>query len=256
LGTGGFGFVAAAGDFPRLRFLENRGKSDSPNLVEIGLGNTLERISSTDDPTVGWSLLRRGRILNPPHVRAATRNVHGKRHDHSHVVPRLKGGFSLLEVMLVLFLLSLFLMLGSTRLEDFLRSSRMDGAVRAISQTIAYARSLAATGGQDLYLHLDLKNARYWLSQDASLLSEPGPREDLAELHYLPVSVRFRDVITLGSGMVSEGRATIRFTPQGLVEPADIHLVEDNLETMTLFVDPVRGIVRVQEGYVVREELG
>ena len=168
---------------------------------------------------------------------------------------RPQNGFSFLELALVVFILSLMAVLSLPRLGDFLWSSRMDAAVRSITRTVTYARSSAATSAGTLYLHVDMAQRRYWLSRDPSRESKPERREDLAEVHRLPDSIRFRDVITAGRGRVAEGRTTIRFAANGTVETADIHLRGPSDRDYTISVHPLTGRVKVKDSYVVQRDL-
>lgn len=155
----------------------------------------------------------------------------------------------------MVFVLSLMAVVSLPRLGDFLWSSRTDAAIKDITRTLTYARSSAATSAAVLYLHVDMAEQRYWVSRDPSKESKPERREDLAELHRLPNSVRFRDVITAGRGRVTEGRTTIRFAANGTVETADIHLKESPDRDYTISVRPLTGNVNVEDSYVVQKDL-
>lgn len=69
------------------------------------------------------------------------------------------SGFTLLELIIVLFLITLILGLSAVMFANFLPSSRFDSTVRNISATIKYARSLAHINGefQTVLIDLDAK---------------------------------------------------------------------------------------------------
>ncbi len=165
-------------------------------------------------------------------------------------------GYSILELSLVLFLLALASFIALPRLGAVLVGGRAEGALRTLTETIHYARSTAAVGAQDLFLHLDLREGKYWLSRDPSLISEPEYTEDLAEIHRLPAGVKFKEVTTLGRGRVAEGRVTVRFFPDGTVETADLHIEDRDSREFTLSIHPLTGSVHVEEKYIVQKGLG
>ena len=70
-------------------------------------------------------------------------------------------GFTLLELTIVLFLITLILGLSAVFFAGTLPTNRLNAAAREISATIRYARSLSMISGQHQTLAIDLGSKRY-----------------------------------------------------------------------------------------------
>jgi hypothetical protein len=65
----------------------------------------------------------------------------------------------------------------------------------------------------------------------------------------LPSGVRIADVALIDVGKKNEGEVIIRFFSQGYVQPAAIHLTDDD-RTMTLIFQPFLSTFDVRDQYV------
>lgn len=164
-------------------------------------------------------------------------------------------GFTALELVLVVVLLSLVLFLSLPRLYDVTAGRKLEKAARKMVATIRYARGVAAGTGEIHLLHMDIGTGRYWLSREHAPEEAIPEKEEVLERFTLPASVLFADVETLGAGVVKSGNASIRFFQSGLVETAHIHLKDESNGVLTLILNPVTGSVKVAKEYVVQTKL-
>ena len=72
-----------------------------------------------------------------------------------------KNGFTLLEIIIVLFLITVIVSLSSVFFAGFLPSARVDAAGREIAGLIRYARSLARMNMETRIVVIDLDNGTY-----------------------------------------------------------------------------------------------
>ena len=159
--------------------------------------------------------------------------------------------FTLLELVVVLFLLALFATLTVPRLQAFLSAGNTDKAIRQIRSLALYLSQMAVSRRAVYRLNYDLKEGRCWVSRRSEQGEFIEEREMLSRPVYLPHGVRFIDVIT-PRGMQKEGTAYTEFFPTGWVERTLIHLEGNYRATLKLL--PLIGEVRVYEGYVTEEE--
>ena len=130
-------------------------------------------------------------------------------------------GFTLLELILVMVILSAVLAMAGPSLRGFFTSRKThDTAVQILSLT-QYARSQAITEGVIYRLNFDTLENSYWLtSQQEGVFEELG--------------IEFGRIFTLPKDMVmeledldtDEGRMFVRFTPQGTVTAGTVRLID------------------------------
>jgi len=160
-------------------------------------------------------------------------------------------GFTLLEIIVVMFIIGLFLFFAVPKFQD-LTQVNLKSASRNLTGTIKYLYNEAAFKKKIYRLVFDLENNEYWVqvlegSEYTAPLDSPNKR------YKLPNGVYFKDVITERtlnkSSLVDEGEF-ILFLPTGFVEPAVIHIATDNNDQYTLETKPYTGGTRVYDEYV------
>ncbi|GIW39549.1 MAG: hypothetical protein KatS3mg076_0126 [Candidatus Binatia bacterium] len=167
------------------------------------------------------------------------------------------GGFTLIELALVLLIVGIVLSFAAPRLGD---RSRMElrSHARRLATTMRLLRNEAVLDGRIYRLHFDLEAGRYWVTAEArpgdttDPLARSGP---LLRPVQLPPTVAFSDVVLATTGKLREGQVYTRFFPDGFVEPTVVHL-DNGREAFTLSVWPFTGQVQLEEGYVELELVG
>ncbi len=171
------------------------------------------------------------------------------RNDPRISTPNSQRGFTLIELVLVLFILGLVLtavfpkMISFTG-GDFKRTSRH------LIRTVQLLMDRAAATNRLYRLHYDLESQQYW----ATVLESSGEFSKADPILVQRVSlrdpIRLDDVTTLRQGKVTEGRAFTQFYPSGLVERTLLHLSKGEDDTVTLIIEPLTGRIKIKEGYV------
>ena len=143
-----------------------------------------------------------------------------------------KNGFTLLEIIIVLSLVTLILGLSTVFFAGFLPSAKLDAAGRDLSGMIRHARSLARLNNESRTFVIDLDNKTYGIE---GLATKPFPPE---------ARVRVIDPV---SGEIVGGKYPIVFTPTEGTSGGTI-ILSWGKKTIRIELDPIVGAVLLKEG--------
>lgn len=163
----------------------------------------------------------------------------------SHIEKR--GGFTLLELMLVVTILGILAMVIFPRISSF-GTGNMKWTARHLAGLIQHLAQESVSRKKTFRLYYNLENEAYWsavLEENREFVPTGDP---LAPRRVLPKGISFEDVITPQQGKVREGEAFTQFYPVG-VEKSWIHLKQGD-RVWTLVINPLTGRVKVFEKYV------
>ena len=155
-----------------------------------------------------------------------------------------RNGYTLIELVAVVVLISIFLTIAIPKLRETLFSSGLKSTVRKLSGTIGRLRADSVREHTEHWLHLDLESNRYWESTYPEVIDEE--RKDIEKL---PPGVNLMDVDS-PTGKVTLGSTVIRFTPRGYVEETRIHITDDAGTVYTLLIQPFLPKVKIENDYV------
>ncbi len=165
------------------------------------------------------------------------------RGQHPAPVPLSSAGFTLLEIIMVMFLLGGVLVLVVPRIvvgEDLGSTGRtLIGVLRSL-------QTLAITGQKPVRLYLDLDQGTYW----AMVLE--GKEEKLPLDGYwlkprtLPERVKFVDV-SVGQNKRLSGRIDLLFFPNGRIDPVTMHLGDPSNNLLAIAVESLTGAIRTSD---------
>ncbi|MCL4474976.1 MAG: prepilin-type N-terminal cleavage/methylation domain-containing protein [Nitrospirae bacterium] len=139
-------------------------------------------------------------------------------------------GFTLLELLIVLFLAVLMVMLSAVLFTNTLSSSRLNAAAREISASIRHARTLAQIHGERQAVVIDLDAKQYGVEGRA--------------LRSIPPDVNIK-VTDPFSGDVYSGKYLIAASATGAVNGGAI-VLWNKKRTMTIQLDPIVGAVVIK----------
>jgi type II secretory pathway pseudopilin PulG len=179
-----------------------------------------------------WHVERRNRQVRfPRHAPRATRYV------------RSSAGFTILEIILVLFLLVglLGIVLPRISMEENLSS-----VGRRMVATIRSLQSLATSTQKTVHLYVDMDRGIYWpMILDGDQERVPDDPTWIAPLN-LPESIRFSDIL-VSQGRKEAGRIDLFFYPTGKIDPATMHLVNTGNNILAIAIEPVTGAIRMSD---------
>jgi general secretion pathway protein H len=143
-----------------------------------------------------------------------------------------KNGFTLLEVIIVLALVTLILGLSSIFVAGYLPSAKANAAGRELSGMIRHARSLARLNRESRGVVIDMDNRTYGI-------------DGLATKSF-PPEARIR-IIDPRLGEISGGTYPIVFNPVGGVSGGTI-VLSWGKKVIRIEVDPIVGAVLLKDG--------
>ena len=152
-------------------------------------------------------------------------------------------GFTILEIILVLFLLVglLGIILPRISLEENLGSvgRQMVGTVRSL-------QSLAMMTQKTVHLYVDVDRGMYWPmildGNEEKLPTDPTWATPLK----LPDTIRFSDIL-VNQGRKESGRVDLFFYPTGRIDPATMHLANTSNDILAIAIEPVTGAIRMSD---------
>lgn len=147
-----------------------------------------------------------------------------------------RGGFTLLELIVVLFIISLSL---SLVMPSFWRSETdiIKSEARHISRTLRYIYD-EAIGRKQTYLfsvNLDNETWGYKSQREQRTFT---PQEDL----------EIQDIVVPSLGGISTGEVSVEFGPMGPEEPIILHL-QKRKSVYTIMLNHLNGRIKILEGY-------
>ncbi|MHC5021643.1 MAG: pilus assembly FimT family protein, partial [Planctomycetota bacterium] len=165
---------------------------------------------------------------------------------------RHQRGFSFIELLAVIAIMSLILGFVVLKIDHLIPSERISAAARKIGSTNGLARAQAVATGTRHALTYDLNRQRY------AVLIPPHPeeieegrakRDDLFPLtwHPLPEGVKILNV-QLGDSVVSSGSVRVIFSPLGTATPHAVQLQGQDDAELTVVINPLTGLIEIEEG--------
>ena len=174
------------------------------------------------------------------------------KHFNGHNTVHYTGGFTLIELTMVILLFGLLVSFTIPRLESSILTDDLKKASRKIVGTINELRNTALRNHRDYYLKLDLESGRLWI--DSPSMSEEERTIAREQSSPLPETVHFIDIWFKEGGKKSMGEASIRFTRKGYIQPSAIHLGSDDGRIFTLLMQPFLGKVELTDSYMEFED--
>lgn len=166
-------------------------------------------------------------------------------------IKQVERGFTFIELTIVLLILGVVAALAFPSLHR-LSSSHLQLTARHLIRTVYFLADRAATTKRAYRLNYNLDRQEYWATVRSGDEFVPVDATVLTRTIF-PSAVRFKDVATPRHGKVMLGETYTDFYPVGRVDKTIVHLTDEKEQALTLVVNPLRGRVRVMEGYVEAE---
>ena len=157
------------------------------------------------------------------------------------------SGFTLLELIIVLFLVGMFSIVAIPRFSH-IGEGDLHHSARRLSWTIKYLFNEAALSSREHRIIYDLDNGSYRamaLESDGSVTNV----ERVPEKIKLKQNIRFMDITISGRGTFSQGELTVRILPSGWIEGTTLHLSGGENQILTVTINPLTGHSEVYDGY-------
>lgn len=157
-----------------------------------------------------------------------------------------QSGFTLIELVLVVFLLALMASLSLPLISGF-EPNGLASSARRLAGTVKYLYNEAALTGQEHRLRFELGKNTY----SASRLDDTGeliPLQGTGAPKVLDSGVRFTRIYQPRRGEQSSGEVTTALLPGGWLEETIIHLQDDKEKRLTLRLVPLTGLTEIYDG--------
>src|SRR5216684_2180379 len=160
---------------------------------------------------------------------------------------RNSGGFTLLELAVVMMIMGLVIMLAIPYLGG-LGNAQLKSEARRLASRANYLYQEAAAQKVMLRLVFDLDGNGYFvmrldpLATKPAVVRESGPAGVRA---LMPPGVRIRDVWVEGNGALRKGSISCQFYPTGYVDATVVHMTDARGVVYTLSISPTSGQVAI-----------
>lgn len=163
-------------------------------------------------------------------------------------------GFTLVEMLVVLFLIALITALILPRLEFTHRKSLRDVSLKIAAESrFLYWHALSRQKVIRFYVDLEHQKV-YPLQIEAN--GEKTPVKPTGRLAWrMPTGIRIDRIENLHQGKVDSGKTFIQYFPTGSVEPTTIHLSDRTGKAITLSINTINGKVRIFNGDIQKSRL-
>jgi len=177
----------------------------------------------------------------------------GSSSNHSRSVaaalPVDRSGFTLMELVVVMVLLSLLTAFAAPRIRTSLFTDQLKASGRRLVGLISETGQEARRSHQPWEIVYN-PDERSFHATPGGDNGDTGTGNTSIRPVSLPEGVRVVDITTARSGAKKEGELVLRFTSRGYVDQTLIHLADDSGRNMTLAISPFLGSIRMYDTYL------
>lgn len=159
-----------------------------------------------------------------------------------------KVGFTLIELMVVMLLISIVLAVAIPRFEGGIVQDPAKKMSRWMINSVRALRSAAIQKQQVQTLVVDLSDHKLWTAHES--MSEEDRDAAQQEAFSLPGSFTIVDIQFRGRDRISSGTADINFYPAGYSDHVLIHLENDSAERMTYRIQPLLPKIKLFDEWI------
>lgn len=173
-----------------------------------------------------------------------------------------KTGFTLLELVVVLFILTLVTALVAPAFNRSFGPAQLKAATRDLAALCRFARTQAIVSQNVLEVVLDRRTNSYWLRRSEPIVGDlrdsdqatpaQSPEQSVqnreARVRTLPTGVTLKSVIIETGPLREEERGAIMFFPQGSSTGGEIWLADEKGRGYRIVVESSVGLVHVNAG--------
>ena len=160
---------------------------------------------------------------------------------------RQNRGFTLIELIIVVFLISIMLFLYIPKFQEAVMFDSTKRVSRWIIGKVKALKEGSITNYKSYFLHVDLDNNRMWVTNE--LMSEEE-MQNAEQGFELPDDIHLVDVEYPGKDKILSGRADIYFYKKGYSDKALIHIEDSGNKQLSFLIEPFLYDVELYEEYV------
>lgn len=160
-----------------------------------------------------------------------------------------RSGFTLMELMVVIVLISVMFALVIPKLDIGGSVGNLEKAVRMMTAQLEARKREAVSEQKTRFLVFDLDAQKIGREEPVKTEGGEDEGETKVKLAPLPDGVTFAQVETKSEGTVRQGQVRLRISREGYVEQAAVQL-SDKSRKLTLFFEPFLGSIRQADGFL------
>jgi prepilin-type N-terminal cleavage/methylation domain-containing protein len=165
---------------------------------------------------------------------------------------RQNDGFTLIELIVVISLISLMFFFAIPRIQVDILSDNTRKVSRWIMLNVSALKEKAVHDQKRYVLHLSLDSNRLWVTSEIMSAEE---LEEAAAIGYnLPEDIKLLDVEYPDKEKISVGRADIYFYKKGYSDKAIIHITNNDNEVLSFLIEPFLSRARLYNKYLEFED--
>ena len=165
---------------------------------------------------------------------------------------RLNQGFTLIELIVVITLISFMLFFVIPRFQVDVLSDNTNKVSRWIMLKVHSLKEKAVREQKLYVLHISLDSNRLWVTSE--IMSQEELQAAEANGYELSDNINLLDVEYPDEEKISDGRADIYFYKKGYSDKAIIHISNDDNERRSFLIEPFLSHVRLYDKYIGFED--
>lgn len=152
-----------------------------------------------------------------------------------------RGGFTLIELSIVVFVLAILLAVAMPRFVRSYNSSQLAATGRSFATICQYARVEAVLRQQKVILHADLDKQTFWITQSFATGDATEPSERVLQVIEVPKQVTLASAETYEVAARQRGAVEAVFYPNGTCDAITVVFrgAEKGAAAIAVEVDPV-----------------
>ena len=157
-------------------------------------------------------------------------------------------GFTLIEIMVVMLLVSIVLAVAVPRFDSGLLQDGRKLTTRRMTLMVKELRSKSIGEQTTVALVVDVSNDRYWIVDET--MDDIAMAQAAETADKLPGDIHFAAVVFPNQQPIRSGNADIYFHPGGYTDQALIQMQSDDGQRFTYWVQPLLPTVKVVDQWI------
>lgn len=161
------------------------------------------------------------------------------------------NGFTLMELVVVMVLLSLLTVFAVPRIRSSLFTDQLKNTARRLIALVNETGQAARSEHQPYLLIFDSGSQVFHVRADTR--KKDNPQQTIRDVH-VPAGIRIVDFVSVHGGKRDSGELTLWFSKNGYVDKTLIHFQDDAGRELTLALSPFLGVSRLYDSYRTLEQ--
>lgn len=158
------------------------------------------------------------------------------------------GGFTLIELSMVIFLMGLIVSLVLPQIRDAALSDTLKNTAMVLTSTVNEIRYQALKDSRECLLKFNFESKRFWADLAWITDEERNVAETLS--FSLPSDIEVMDICFKDGSTYTSGEVSIPISREGYITPAVIHLSSRDGRSFSFILRPFLGDASVVEEYI------